>query len=100
MNCYMCNSAGSSVTAVAICHYCGVALCQEHLDEDLLGYKAYSLAGRSCRHHLHGAAMARRQTRLSVETSPEFGRNRQFSVQGNTKRLQSRHLHGLPCGRP
>lgn len=87
MNCYMCGSTGNVVAAVAICRYCGVGLCREHLDEDLLGYKAYSLAGRSCRHHLAGAAMARRQARLSAGASPEFGRNRQFSLRGNSNRL-------------
>lgn len=36
MNCYVCDGSGRVTAAVAICRNCQVALCREHLDEDLL----------------------------------------------------------------
>ena len=36
MNCYVCDRAGRVTAAVAICRSCQVALCREHLDEELL----------------------------------------------------------------
>ena len=60
MYCYMCESAGGMSVAVAICHGCGVALCREHLDEDLLSDRPQGLTRRACTHNLHGAATARR----------------------------------------
>jgi hypothetical protein len=66
----MCDSTGGMGAAVAICHGCGVALCREHLDEDLLSYKPQGLARRSCNHDLHGAAMARREARVARLARP------------------------------
>jgi hypothetical protein len=36
MNCYVCDRVGRVTVAVAICGNCHVALCREHLDEELL----------------------------------------------------------------
>jgi hypothetical protein len=66
VNCYMCDNAGDMGVAVAICHGCGVALCREHLDEDLLGDRPQGLTRRSCTHNLHGAATARRRAPHAV----------------------------------
>ena len=44
MNCYMCDSTGRPVAAIAICHHCGVALCRDHLDEDLLSSRPHGHA--------------------------------------------------------
>jgi hypothetical protein len=61
VNCYMCDSTGGMGAAVAICHGCGVALCREHLDEDLLSERSGGHTVRSCTHYLHGDAIARRR---------------------------------------
>ena len=68
MNCYMCDNTGGMGVTVAICHGCGVALCREHLDEDLLGARPQGLTRRSCTHNLQGAATARRGAK--VHASP------------------------------
>jgi hypothetical protein len=36
VNCYVCDRAGRATVAVALCKNCEVALCREHLDEELL----------------------------------------------------------------
>lgn len=33
MNCYVCSKDGVTSPSVAICTSCGVAMCQEHLEE-------------------------------------------------------------------
>ena len=98
MNCYMCDSTGRVAAAVAICHHCGVALCREHLDEDLLSSRPQGHTQGGCTHHLHGAAMARRQAR-PAGASPVIDRDRQFSGQGNANRLQPRQLRRRLYGR-
>ena len=98
MNCYMCDSTGRAVAAIAICHHCGVALCREHLDEDLLSSRPHGHTKRGCTHYLHCAAMARRQARPPAGASPVIDQDRQLSVQRNTNRLQSRQLRRLLCG--
>jgi hypothetical protein len=61
MNCYICDDAGRAMTAVAICNNCGVALCREHLDEDLLVPRNQGLVRRACTHEPMHAAQARRR---------------------------------------
>lgn len=60
MNCYMCDGAGRTVAAVAICHHCGAALCRDHLDEDLLAPRPRGHVRHGCNHNLHKMAMERR----------------------------------------
>jgi len=98
VNCYMHDSTGGVVAAVAICHHCGVGLCREHLDEDLLAPRAHGHTRKSCTHHPHGAAV-RRQARPQVGASPVIDQDRPASVGGNTDRLQPRELRRLLCGR-
>jgi hypothetical protein len=75
MNCYVCDNTGRAVTGVAVCHGCGVALCREHLDDDLLGDRPQGQTRRSCTHQLHGAAMARRRATLPGDSRiPEGAR--------------------------
>lgn len=95
----MCDSTGRVIAAVAICHHCGVALCREHLDEDLLSSKPHGHTRISCTHHVHGAAKARRQARQLADASPVIDRDRQFSERGNANRLQPRQLRRLLSGR-
>ena len=96
VNCYMCDSTGHVVEAVAICHHCGVALCREHLDEDLLSSRPNGHTRISCTHHLQGAAIARRQARPRAGASPVIDRDRQFSGRENASRLRLRT--GAPLG--
>jgi hypothetical protein len=96
VNCYMCDSTGHVVEAVAICHHCGVALCREHLDEDLLSSRPQGHTRISCTHHLQGAAIARRQARPRAGAVPVIDRDRQFSGRENASRLRLRT--GAPPG--
>lgn len=50
MHCYVCDGNDRTVPAVAICQNCGVALCREHLDEDLLVPRAQGLVRQGCTH--------------------------------------------------
>ena len=50
MNCYLCDAVERERGAVAICQYCGIALCREHLHEDLVVPGRAGLAGRTCTH--------------------------------------------------
>lgn len=60
MNCYVCDETGRTTPAVASCHHCAVALCREHLDEDLIGqHRPHSLTKLSCSHNPVNAAKAR-----------------------------------------
>jgi hypothetical protein len=60
MNCYVCDQTGRTTPAVASCHHCAVALCREHLDEDLIGqHRPHGLTSRSCSHDLVSSAQAR-----------------------------------------
>jgi len=60
MNCYVCDGTGRVTPAVASCHHCSVALCREHLDEDLLGaHRPHGLTRRACSHDVVASARAR-----------------------------------------
>jgi hypothetical protein len=50
MNCYVCDTAQQEKAAVAICQHCGVALCREHLGNDLLTPRAHGMTRRGCAH--------------------------------------------------
>jgi hypothetical protein len=99
VNCYMCDSTGRAAAAVAICHHCGVALCREHLDDDLLSSRPLGHIQGGCTHHLHGAAMARRQARPPAGASPPIDRDRQFSGRESANRLPPRQLRRRLYGR-
>jgi hypothetical protein len=60
MNCYICDSQQHEVPAVAICQYCGIALCRDHLDEDLLAPRTQDLTRRGCMHSPVHSAHVRR----------------------------------------
>ncbi len=56
MNCFECAKANETTVAVAICEYCGVALCFEHLVE-----AKHALVGgthEGCRHEIPAVAPA------------------------------------------
>lgn len=56
MNCYVCDDRGQAVSAVAICQNCGVGLCRDHLDRDLLAIRPQGVTRRQCTHDpIHGA---------------------------------------------
>jgi hypothetical protein len=61
MNCYRCDDKGLETPAVATCHNCGIGLCREHLDEDLLAVRHRGLAPRDCSHELEVFARRSRQ---------------------------------------
>jgi hypothetical protein len=61
MNCYLCDNGGEATDAVAICQHCGVALCRDHVDQDLLAHRPAGLVRRGCTHNPLGAAAARRK---------------------------------------
>lgn len=64
MNCYICDEAERAKSAVAICQHCGVGLCREHLDQDLLAVRVHGLVRRPCTHSLvHGAQRRRKDPR-------------------------------------
>jgi len=66
MNCYLCDDRGHDVAAVAICQSCGLALCREHLDRDLLATRTYGVTRRACTHDpIHGARN-RQRTRAAA----------------------------------
>jgi Uncharacterized protein conserved in archaea (DUF2180) len=79
VNCYVCDSTGLEAASVAICHHCGVALCREHLDEDLLSPAPNGHTRRGCSHQPHGAAMARRHAHSAAGAVPVIDRDRQLS---------------------
>lgn len=61
MNCYVCEARGVAAPAVAVCQHCGVAMCLEHFDEDLLVPRAQGLVRRGCTHEpIHDAQVRRR----------------------------------------
>lgn len=61
MNCYVCDTRGTVRPAVAVCQHCGVAMCREHLDEDLLVPRTQGLVRRGCTHEpIHDAQLRRR----------------------------------------
>lgn len=61
MNCYLCDNGSEATDAVAICQHCGVALCRDHVDQDLLAQRPAGLVRRGCTHNPLGAAAARRK---------------------------------------
>lgn len=63
MNCYVCDAVGRETPAVAICQHCGLALCRDHLDEDLLMTRPQGVVRRGCTHEPLHAAQARRRSR-------------------------------------
>ncbi len=66
MNCYVCDQTGRVTPAVASCHHCAVALCREHLDEDLISqHQPHSLTRRACSHDPVNSAKARAR-RLAI----------------------------------
>lgn len=67
MNCYVCDTLGRGTDAVAICNHCGVALCREHLDADLLAPRPQGLSGRRCSHTPIQSALARRELAAFTE---------------------------------
>jgi len=50
MNCYLCDTHGRDVPAVAICQNCGVGLCRDHLDQDLLAARTHGMSRQQCTH--------------------------------------------------
>jgi hypothetical protein len=68
MNCYICDDRSRAVPAVAICQSCGIALCRDHLDRDLLAAHTQGVTRRGCTHDpIHGAR--HRQRAGAIATS-------------------------------
>lgn len=78
MNCYMCDD---DCPAVAVCQGCGVALCRDHLDDDLLAPRVQGVVRRACMHEPLKSAWIRRRRRELASTASE----------ATDKRHSSRH---------
>lgn len=69
MHCYVCDANDKTTPAVAVCHNCGVALCREHLDQDLLLPRAHGLVRRGCTHAPVHLAQSARTSSPTTTTS-------------------------------
>ena len=70
MNCYVCDNRGDGVPAVAICQNCSVALCREHLDQDLLAVRSHGMSRHQCTHRpVHDAGRRQRPNARSATAS-------------------------------
>ena len=67
MNCYLCDNNGDATDAVAICQHCGVALCREHVDQDVLADRPTGLGRRGCTHNPVAVAHSRHDSVVDVE---------------------------------
>jgi Uncharacterized protein conserved in archaea (DUF2180) len=67
MNCYLCDDATRETPAVATCRHCGVGLCREHLDRDLLATRPHGMSRRACTHDpVAGAQRGRRTSAVRI----------------------------------
>lgn len=60
MQCYLCDSVGRAIEAVAICRGCGVGLCRDHMDQGLLADRPAGHVRTGCIHNPLGMARSRR----------------------------------------
>lgn len=63
MNCYVCDSNERLSEAVAVCKHCGVALCRDHFDAELLASRMSWPPAPACTHHPMHAAASRQRPR-------------------------------------
>lgn len=73
MNCYICDDRDRATAAVAICNHCGIGLCRDHLDEDLLGRRVHGMVRRGCTHLLLHSASSRGVRQALHDPVPDGG---------------------------